>query len=211
MRFDSVDVTSILGLSFSSNSNNSDENEGGFLTKIFKKKKYSENIFEEAIAKYGRGRLADELSDEDYILAYTVDSNQTKLYVVLTENFLILPGQDIIELASITKYGLFNVLDPDFAQYAEDRINVPYDPSYVSEYEGEERYELDRFSIMFAFVTDMKILYKYTLYMDLADRKEFHEYLSARIDTESDFTSDLIFDGKFEDDSLDNPYKNLVI
>ena len=31
-------------------------------------------------------------------------------------------------------------------QYAEDRgIDTPYDPTYISEYEGEEEYELERF------------------------------------------------------------------
>ncbi len=210
MRFDSVEPTLILGGYFGGTSSYDEEEEKGIFSKIFKKPQSTLTVYEEQINKIGRDVLVDELLDEDYVLAYSIDSNQTKLYVVLTENYLILPGLDIITLENVRTYGLFNVLFPEFVQYAEDRKGIPYDPNYVSEFEGEETFELDRFSIMFGYVDNYGIRYKYTIYMDIDDRKDFYEYLFARLEGKVDFTRQLVLDGEFEKDTYENWFYKLI-
>lgn len=208
MRIDSVEPTIILGTIFASDYK--DEEERGFFGKIFKKNKTNLQPFEEAIANIGRDALVDELLDEDYVLAFTVDSSQTNLYVVLTENYLILPGKDIIDLNNVKKYGLFNELEPDFAQYAEDRMGIPYDPTFVSEYEGEEGFELKRFNVKFAYVDAIGLIFEYSFPMDVADRQEFYEYLSGRIESNRDYTSSFVLEGKFEEDPFDNSFYQML-
>lgn len=211
MRFDSVEPLLILGTSANLGAHQEEEEARGFLGKLFgKDKKDSLSVFEADIKRIGRDELIKEILDDDYILAYTVDKDRTDLYVVLTENYLILPDQDIICLADVFKYGLFNVLDPEFAQYAEDRINIPYDPTFVSEYEGEEGYELERFSLLFAYVDQYGNIFKYTIYMDVADRQDFYDYLSARLDGKVDLTSELVSEGKFEDVWHTNPFYKMT-
>lgn len=42
--------------------------------------------------------------------------------------------------------------------------------------------------------------------MDVADRKEFYEYLSARLKDKADWTSRFVMSGRFEDDSYIRPF-----
>lgn len=209
MRFDSIDPQLVLGTV--NRSKYQQEEEPGFLDKFFHKNRKNEaSPFDEAIEKIGRDVLRQEIQDDEYILAYTLDENRTDLYVVMTENYLIIPDKDIISFEDVVRYGLFNELEPDFSQYAEDRLNIPYDPTFKSEYEGEDTYELDRFSILFSYVDQFGICYRYTIYMDVADRKEFYEYLSARLEDKVDWTDPLVLEGRFEEDPLDNPYYKMI-
>lgn len=210
MRFDSIEPLLVLGTSNKSNYQSEDE-EKGFFDKLFRKNKKNDiPPFEAAVERIGKDVLESEILNDEYILAYTVDKNRNDLYVVLTENYLILPNQDVISFENVKRYGLFNALEPDFAQYAEDRMNIPYDPTYTSEYEGEETYELDRFSLLFSYVDNHGLRYMYTIYMDVADRKEFYDYLSARLEDKEDRTSNLVIEGKFEDDPYENPYYSMI-
>ena len=206
MRLDSIDPNLILGIVNEYDYESEDENKGLF-GKLFRKKKVDKvALFINDIEVIGIDILEKEILNDDYILAYTIDKDRTDLYVVLTENYLIIPNQVVVSLSDVKKYGLFNVLNPDFAQYAEDRLNIPYDPTFRSEYEGEDTYELDRFSMAFAYVDKFGLSYEYTFYMDVADRKEFYEYLSARLEDKADWTSRFVISGRFEDDSYIRPF-----
>lgn len=210
MRFDSVDPLLVLGTVDKFKYLREDEDRG-FLDKIFhKNKKSAIPTYETAIEEAGRDVLEKEILDDDYILLYTLDKDRTDLYVVLTENYLILPNQDVIPFEEVTRYGLFNELEVPFAQYAEDRMGIPFDPTFISEYEGEETYELDRFSMLFSYVDQHGLVYKYTIYMDVADRQEFYDYLSARLEGKDDYTSKLVINGEFEDNPYENPYYQFI-
>ena len=87
-------------------------------------------------------------------------------------------------------------------QYAVDRgIDTPYDPSYTSEFEGEEEYELERFKIRLIIVDEYGMRFIYDFYMEAADRRDFHKQLSDRCDG-VDFTRNDVLNGTFEDDDM---------
>lgn len=46
--------------------------------------------------------------------------------------------------------------------------------------------------------------------MDVADRQEFYEYLSGRLEGKADWTNGLVLEGKFEEDPLLNPYFQMM-
>lgn len=210
MRLDNIDASVILGSKAKRAYQYEKEEEQGFWGKLFGKKKNYLPPFESELNRIGEDVIIAELSDSNNAVGYSVDKNQTDIFVILTENYLILPEQDIIELDKIVKYGLFNSLNPDFAQYAEDRMGIPYDPNYVSEYEGEETYELDRFNVLFAFVDKYNLIFKYTLRIEVSDRREFYDELTKRLEDKVDWTSRYVLEGTFEPDSYDTKYYDMI-
>ena len=85
-------------------------------------------------------------------------------------------------------------------QYAEDRgLDTPYDPTYISEFEGEEEYELERFKIRLVIVDIYGMQFRYDFYMETSDRRDFHEQFANRCDG-IDFTREDVLDGKFSED-----------
>ena len=144
MKTRDIDIDGILSVPGFTSSYKDDES-AGFFKRLFTKKKNEESFYMSRIKQIGTDVLYEELKGD--IDAYWVKDAPRDTVVVLTVNYLVLPGQDIIALDNIKKYGLYNIPQAPFAQYALDRMDIPYDPYYVSEYEGEESYELDRFKI----------------------------------------------------------------
>ena len=155
------------------------------------------NAITERINEIGRDELEQELSGE--IDAYRIEKSDPMTTIILTENYLILPNQDIFPLENVKKFALGAVYLPEYMQYAQDREGVPYDPEYKSEYEGEESYELDRFNIDLVLADEENAIYTYTFPMEVSDRKDFRDRLSDRC-IANDLSEDLVFEGKFNED-----------
>lgn len=211
MKIDSVVPEVVLGRDISKKSRNEYDgmDEGGLFSKLFKKFKSEEeddnSYYEKVVAGIGRSTLIDEMNDSDNLAAFTVDKGNNDIYVIFTQNYIILPGQDVIEYTNISRFGFFNVREPDFAQYAIDREDEPYDPNYVSEYDGEETFELDRFLIVLAIVDKVGLKYEYPIHVEIKDREEVRKIIQDRtMDDVKDFSDELVFDGDFADDPYDN-------
>lgn len=101
------------------------------------------------------------------------NSRSIEQSIILTENYLILCGQDIFPYYMIKEFGLYNCEEFPFAQYALDRISCPYDPDYASEYEDEETYELDRFKVRLILKDMDHAIYDYSCLLEVADRSAF--------------------------------------
>lgn len=63
---------------------------------------------------------------------------------------------------------------------------------------------------MFGYVDNHGIRYNYTIYMDIDDRKDFYQYLFARLEGKVDFTRQLVLDGEFEKDTYENWFYKLI-
>lgn len=113
----------------------------------------------------------------------------------------LIADKEIFALDKISKYAMYNIYDTPFAQYAIDRKDYPYDPLYVSEYEGEESFELDRFKVQFVIVDVYGLRYEYEFLMETKDRRNFHDAFVSRCKG-IDFTSNAVLEGTFEDDYL---------
>ena len=172
-----------------------------FFSKLFKKKEVPEKSFyEERIEEFGYDVLYSELNNNPSI--YHVRNTTIDKAVILTENYLILPGYEIFQLERISKYMICNLGHMPWEQYAVDRgIDTPYDPSYTSEFEGEEEYELERFKIRLIIVDEYGMRFIYDFYMEAADRRDFHKHLSDRCGG-VDFTRNDVLNGTFEDDDM---------
>ena len=200
MRIEDIDISLILPQpGMSNSSNDEEEEEKGFFAQLFKKKETPDKPFYEArIEELGYDEIYSELSDDPVI--YQVRNTACDKAVILTKNYLVLPGQEIISLERITKYAICNMGTMPWEQYAEDRgLDTPYDPTYVSEYEGEEGFELERFKIRLAFIDVYGMHFRYDFYMEAADRRDFHEQLTSRCEG-VDFTRDTVLDGKFDEE-----------
>ena len=92
--------------------------------------------------------------------------------------------------------------DRPYEQYAIDRFNEPYDPNYVSEYEGEESFELDRFNVKLKITDEYNLVYGYVFPMEVADRKDFREKLNERLAPFGvvDGSSEFAIEGRFPED-----------
>ena len=103
--------------------------------------------------------------------------------VVLSHSYLIIPGKEIFPLYDVARFSIQNERDGDrpYEQYAIDRFDEPYDPSYVSEYENEEGFELARFNILLQIIDENNLRYEYVFPMEVADRKDFREQLNERL------------------------------
>lgn len=198
MEISDIDIDGILFARHVESSYSDDESEG-FIKKLFAKKKPQKSFYESRMNQIGSDELYEELKGE--IHAYWVKDAPSDTVVILTSNYLVLPGQDIISLNKISKYGIYNIPQAPFAQYALDRMDVPYDPYYVSEYEGEETFELDRFKICLVIIDIYGIRYKYDFLMECSDRRDFRNLLDSRCEG-VDFTKDDVLNGTFDDDDM---------
>lgn len=201
MKITDIDVDKILFISpFEITTTSSSE--GGFLKKLFGKKlgktMSPEEFYKDEVQKRGVDLLREELTSED-VVAWQQQSPYQEYPIVLTSSYLFIPGQDIICLDDILKFGMAN-LPGEHWQYARDRMNEPYDPTYVSEFEGEETYEIDRFKVLFSTTDKFGQSFKYEFLMEVADRPEFVSLMKKRSGA-VDFSDDDVLNGRFSIDS----------
>ena len=180
-----------------------DEEDQGFFKKLFSKKEEPEvPFFNRRVEEFGRDALYDDIKEK--CDAYMVKGAPFETMVVLSKSYLILPGKEIFPLYDVFKFAIQNEhFDRrPYEQYAIDRFNEPYDPSYVSEFEGEESYELDRFNIMLTITDENKLDYEYIFPMEVADRKDFREQLNERLAPIGalDFSDEDVMEGRFTEE-----------
>ena len=94
-----------------------------------------------------------------------------------------------------------------YEQYAIDRFDEPYDPGFVSEFDNEERFELDRFNIWFIIIDKNNLRYNYVFPMEVVDRKDFREKLNERLApiNAEDHSAEDVMEGRFSEDEY-NPF-----
>lgn len=176
------------------------EEDEGFFHKLFGKKKDEEPYYEKMIREYGRDELKEELSSD--FDCFRLEKTDWDKAVILTSNYLIIPGTDILPLYKIKAFAIYNLHRTPFEQYALDRINEPYDPDYKSEYEGEENFELDRFNIRLVVVENDEERFEYIFPMEISDRKAFRDKLDERC-IARDYSADDALEGWFDEDRRD--------
>lgn len=160
----------------------SDEETGGFFKKLFKKKDEPEvPFFNTRVEEFGRDELYEDIK-EGYD-AYMVKGAPFETMVLLSNNYLILPGKEIFPLCDVAKFAIMNENEADrpYEQYAIDRFNEPYDPNYVSEYKGEESFELDRFNVRLKITDENNLIFGYVFPMEVPDRQDFRDKLNERL------------------------------
>ena len=160
----------------------SDEETGGFFKKLFKKKDEPEvPFFNRRVEEFGRDELYEDIKD-GYV-AYMVKGAPFETMVLLSHNYLILPGKEIFPLCDVARFGIMNenAADRPYEQYAIDRINEPYDPNFVSEYEGEEGFELARFNVRLKITDENNLIFGYVFPMEIPDRQDFRDKLNERL------------------------------
>ena len=199
MKIDKVDIDTILQSEKRGIYGRERDEEKGFFKKLFGKKDEADasSYFQDRIVEIGRDELVEELSGE--IDAYWIDKSDPKTTVILTESYFILPGKEIFPLVDIVQFAIGSTWLPPYAQYALDRLGVPYDPDYKSEYEEEEGFELDRFNIDFVISDEDNAYYTYTFPMDIEDRSDFRQKLIEKSEAE-DLSEDEVFEGKFNEE-----------
>ena len=138
--------------------------------------------------------------------AYYIQGAPFETMVVLTSCYLILPGREIFPLYDVERFALKNEYagDRKYEQYAIDRKGIPYDPAYVSEFEGEEIFELDRFNVLLQITDENHLLYEYVIKMEVPDRKDFRARLIERLEVGGgaiDLSEEDAIEGLFVDDS----------
>ena len=205
MKVNDINIDQLLYTQPVSNkSRYSDEEEGGFFKKLFNKKEEQDEVpfFNTRIEEFGRDTLYEDLKDG--YDAYIVKGAPFETMVVLSSCYLILPGKEIFPLYDIARFAIKN--EPygrrPYEQYAIDRFDEPYDPNFVSEYENEEGFELDRFNILLWIRDENNLLYEYVFPMEVADRRDFHAKLNERMAEFGvvDLSEEDVMDGKFPDD-----------
>ena len=160
----------------------SDEETGGFFKKLFKKKDEPEvPFFNRRVEEFGRDELYEDIKD-GYV-AYMVKGAPFETMILLSHNYLILPGKEIFPLCDVARFGIMNenAADRPYEQYAIDRINEPYDPNFVSEYEGEEGFELARFNVRLKITDENNLVFGYVFPMEIPDRQDFRDKLNERL------------------------------
>lgn len=183
----------------------SPEEEGGFFKKVFAKKKEPEvPFFNTRVEEFGRDEIYNDLM-EGYD-AYYIQGAPFETMVVLTSCYLILPGREIFPLYDVERFALKNEYagNRKYEQYAIDRKGIPYDPAYVSEFEGEESFELDRFNVLLQITDENHLLYEYVIKMEVPDRKDFRARLIERLEVGGgaiDLSEEDAIEGLFVDDS----------
>ena len=180
-----------------------DEEGGGFFKKLFSKKAEPEiPFFNQRVEEFGRDELYDDIK-EGYD-AYIVKGAPFETMVVLSRSYLILPEKEIFPLYDVTRFAIKteHYGNRPYEQYALDRFNEPYDPNYISEYEGEESFELDRFNVLLQITDENNILYEYVFPMEVADRKDFREKINERLAPVGvfDASDEEVMEGSFPDD-----------
>lgn len=180
-----------------------DEEERGFFKKIFSKKDEPEvPFFNTRVEEFGRDALYDDIKEG--FDAYIVTGAPFETMVVLSRSYLILPGKEIFPLYDVERFAIKNEHygNRPYEQYAIDRFDEPYDPSFVSEYENEEGFELDRFNILLQITDENHLQYEYVFPMEVADRKDFRAKLNERLGPVGalDLSDDDVMEGRFPDD-----------
>lgn len=180
-----------------------DDEEGGFFRKLFAKKKEPEiPFFNKRVEQFGRDELYDDIKEESD--AYIVKGAPFETMVVLSHSFLILPEKEIFPLYDVTRFAIKNEHygNRPYEQYAIDRFDEPYDPHYISEYEGEEDFELNRFNILLQITDENNALFEYVFPMEVSDRRDFREKLNERMSQVgvADFSDEDVMEGRFPDD-----------
>lgn len=183
----------------------SDEETGGFFKKLFKKKNEPEvSFFNTRVEEFGRDELYDDIKDG--YDAYIVTGAPFETMVLLSHNYLILPGKEIFPLCDVARFAIMNenAEDRPYEQYAIDRFNEPYDPNYVSDYEGEESYELDRFNVKLKITDENNLVYGYVIPMEVPDRQDFRDKLNERLAPFGviDESNELAIEGRFPDEDV---------
>ena len=166
----------------SSHNYDSDEENVGFFKKLFKKKDEPEvPFFNTRVEEFGRDELYEDIKDG--YNAYMVKGAPFETMVLLSHNYLILPGKEIFPLCDVAKFAIMNENEADrpYEQYAIDRFNEPYDPNYVSEYKGEESFELDRFNVRLKITDENNLIFGYVFPMEVPDRQDFRDKLNERL------------------------------
>ena len=183
----------------------SDEENVGFFKKLFKKKDEPEvPFFNTRVEEFGRDELYEDIKDG--YNAYMVKGAPFETMVLLSHNYLILPGKEIFPLCDVAKFAILNENEEDrpYEQYAIDRFNEPYDPNFVSEYEGEEEYELNRFNVKLKITDENNLVFGYVFPMEVADRQDFRDKLNERLAPYGviDESSELAVEGHFSVDEI---------
>lgn len=197
MKIDSVNPDDILGTANKGIYGARQDEEKGFFKKLFGKKD-EEEYFEKKVREIGREELEKELSGG--IDAYLVEKADPKNTVVITENYLIIPGKEIFPLYTIHEFGLGSEWMPSYQQYAMDRFGIPYDPDFKSEYEDEDGYELDRFNVELVIRDEERNMFIYSFPMEIKDRSDFCQRLLDRCIAE-EYSDEGVFEGKFNEDT----------
>ena len=182
-----------------------DEETGGFFKKLFKKNNEPEvPFFNTRVEEFGRDELYEDIKDG--YNAYMVKGAPFETMVLLSHNYLILPGKEIFPLCDVAKFAIINENEEDrpYEQYAIDRFNEPYDPNFVSEYEGEEEYELNRFNVKLKITDENNLVFGYVFPMEVADRQDFRDKLNERLAPYGviDESSELAVEGHFSVDEI---------
>jgi hypothetical protein len=180
----------------------SDEEEGGFFKKIFSKNDEPEvPFFNTRVEEFGRDELYEDIK-AGYD-AYMVTGATPDTMIVLSRSYLIIPGKEIFPLCDVAKFGIYNELETSrpYEQYAIDRFDEPYDPDYVSEFDNEEGFELDRFNIWLIVIDENNLRYSYVFPMEVADRKDFREKLNERLApiNAEDHSAEDVMEGRFSE------------
>ena len=189
----------------SSHNYDSDEENVGFFKKLFKKKDEPEvPFFNTRVEEFGRDELYEDIKDG--YNAYMVKGAPFETMVLLSHNSLILPGKEIFPLCDVAKFAIINENEEDrpYEQYAIDRFNEPYDPNFISEYEGEEEYELNRFNVKLKITDENNLVFGYVFPMEVADRQDFRDKLNERLAPFGviDESNELAIEGRFPDEDM---------
>lgn len=202
MKVTDIDVDKILFISPFEVSSTPEESEGGFFKKLFGKKETVDPaaFYASEVKSRGVDMLREELLSSETV-AWRQESPYQEYPIVVTPNYLFIPGEDIVRFDDIIKFGLFNYQGDCCLhwQYAMDRINEPYDPSYTGEYEGEETYEVDRFKVTLVMVDNVGQKFEYHFLMEKEDRQEFVSLLASRTGA-PDYSDDDVLKGEFAED-----------
>ena len=183
--------------------NDDDEEGGGFFKRLFAKKAEPEiPFFNKRVEEFGRDELYDDVKDG--YDAYIVKGAPFETMVVVSRSYLIIPEKEIFPLYKVFKFAIKNEHygNRPYEQYAIDRFDKPYDPNYISEYEGEESFELDRFNVLLQITDKYNLFYEYVIPMEVADRSDFRAKLNdrmAQIGVIDDSDED-VMEGRFPDD-----------
>ena len=203
MKVTDINIDQLLYTQPVSSQSYDDGEEGGFFKKLFSKKKEPEiPFFNKRIEQFGRDELYNDIK-EGYD-AYIVKGAPFETMVVLSQSYLILPEKEIFPLYDVARFAIKteHYGNRPYEQYAIDRFDEPYDPTYISEYENEEAFELDRFNILLQIIDENKILYEYVFPMEVADRKDFRAKLNERLAPVGvfDASDEEVMEGRFPDD-----------
>ena len=182
MKVTDIDIDRVLYTQPVKTQSNETDEDSGFFKKLFKKNDESEvPFFNTRVEEFGRDVLSDNIK-EGYV-AYRVKGAPFTTMVVLSGSYLILPGKEIFPLYDVSRFAIKNERSADrpYEQYAIDRLNDPYDPDFVSGYENEEGFELDRFNVLLQITDENNLLYEYVFPMEVADRSDFRAQLNERL------------------------------